>query len=237
MQLVSDQIKDFMANSSFIRKMFEQGIELKKQYGPENVYDFSLGNPDLPPPSEVSEALKEIAAAAGSPFALGYMPNAGYPETRETIAGYLTAEQGMKIPSSNVIVTCGAAGGINTFFRAVLTPGDEVICPAPYFVEYDFYAGNFGGKLCSVKSKPMTFELDLEALDKAFTPNTRAVIVNSPNNPTGQIYSREELEALAEIIRKHSKKNGRVIYLVSDEPYRFLNYDDIAIPSVFDIYE
>jgi aspartate aminotransferase len=237
MQLVSDQIKDFMANSSFIRKMFEQGIELKKQYGPENVYDFSLGNPDLPPPSEVSEALKEIAAAAGSPFALGYMPNAGYPETRETIAGYLTAEQGMKIPSSNVIVTCGAAGGINTFFRAVLTPGDEVICPAPYFVEYDFYAGNFGGKLCPVKSKPMTFELDLEALDKAFTPNTRAVIVNSPNNPTGQIYSREELEALAEIIRKHSKKNGRVIYLVSDEPYRFLNYDDIAIPSVFDIYE
>jgi aspartate aminotransferase len=217
--------------------MFEQGIELKKQYGPENVYDFSLGNPDLPPPSEVSEALKEIAAAAGSPFALGYMPNAGYPETRETIAGYLTAEQGMKIPSSNVIVTCGAAGGINTFFRAVLTPGDEVICPAPYFVEYDFYAGNFGGKLCPVKSKPMTFELDLEALDKAFTPNTRAVIVNSPNNPTGQIYSREELEALAEIIRKHSKKNGRVIYLVSDEPYRFLNYDDIAIPSVFDIYE
>jgi aspartate aminotransferase len=237
MQLVSDQIKDFMANSSFIRKMFEQGIELKKQYGPENVYDFSLGNPDLPPPSEVSEALKEIAAAAGSPFALGYMPNAGYPETRETIAGYLTAEQGMKIPSSNVIVTCGAAGGINTFFRAVLTPGDEVICPAPYFVEYDFYAGNFGGKLCPVKSKPMTFELDLEALDKAFTPNTRAVIVNSPNNPTGQIYSREELEALAQIIRKHSKKNGRVIYLVSDEPYRFLNYDDIAIPSVFDIYE
>jgi aspartate aminotransferase len=237
MQLVSDQIKDFMANSSFIRKMFEQGIELKKQYGPENVYDFSLGNPDLPPPSEVSEALKEIAAAAGTPFALGYMPNAGYPETRETIAGYLTAEQGVKIPSSNVIVTCGAAGGINTFFRAVLTPGDEVICPAPYFVEYDFYAGNFGGKLCPVKSKPMTFELDLEALDKAFTPNTRAVIVNSPNNPTGQIYSREELEALAEIIRKHSKKNGRVIYLVSDEPYRFLNYDDIDIPSVFDIYE
>ncbi|QSH39974.1 pyridoxal phosphate-dependent aminotransferase [Lentisphaerota bacterium ZTH] len=237
MNLVSNQVKSYMESSSWIRKMFEHGIELKNKYGKENVYDFSLGNPDLPPPEEVGSALKEIAAAAGSPFALGYMPNAGYPETRETLAEYLSTEQGVKVPASNVIATCGAAGAINTLFRAILEPDDEVICPAPYFVEYGFYAGNFGGKLVPVKSKPLTFELNIAAMEAAFTEKTKAVIVNSPNNPTGQIYSRQELEALAELIRQHSKKTGRVIYLISDEPYRFLNYDDIEIPSLFDIYK
>ncbi|MCP3966048.1 MAG: pyridoxal phosphate-dependent aminotransferase [Lentisphaerae bacterium] len=237
MNLVSNQVKSYMENSSWIRKMFEHGIELKNKYGKNNVYDFSLGNPDLPPPEEVSTALKEIASAAGSPFALGYMPNAGYPETRATLANYLSKEQGVEVPASNVIATCGAAGAINTFFRAILEPGDEIICPAPYFVEYGFYAGNFGGKLVPVKSKPLTFELDVEALEAAFTEKTKAVVVNSPNNPTGQIYSREELEALAEVIRKHSEKTGKVIYLVSDEPYRFLNYDNVEIPSLFDIYD
>ncbi|MFA7231115.1 MAG: pyridoxal phosphate-dependent aminotransferase [Victivallaceae bacterium] len=237
MQLVSDQIKGYLENSSWIRRMFETGIEMKKQFGNNNVFDFSLGNPDLPPPVEVKKALEDIAADISKPFALGYMPNAGYPEARAVVAADLEEEQQVKIPASNVIVTCGAAGAINAFFRAILEPGDEVICPAPYFVEYGFYAGNFGGKLCPVKSKPLTFELDLEAIDQAFTSRTRAVIINSPNNPTGQIYSHHELEQLAAILEKHSAKTGRPIYLISDEPYRFLTYDKVNIQSVFSVYK
>jgi len=237
MTLLSTQIENYMESSSWIRKMFEQGIELKKKYGAENVYDFSLGNPDLPPPASVGEALHEIADNASEAFSLGYMPNAGYPEAREALAGYLTRTQGEDIQAKDLILTCGAAGAINAFFRAVMEAEDEVVCPAPYFVEYGFYAGNFNAKLVPVKSKPLTFELDVPAIEKAFTDKTRAVIVNSPNNPTGQIYTREELEMLAKVIDKHSKKIGRVIYLISDEPYRFLNYENLELPSVFELYK
>lgn len=236
MQIISSQIKEFMGNSSFIRKMFETGIELKKQYGAENVYDFSLGNPDLPPPEDVGNALEQVSGQMGQPFALGYMNNAGYPEVRAAVAKKLTEEQEVEITADNVVLTCGAAGAINVFFRAILDPGDEVICPAPYFVEYGFYVSNFGGTLRPVKSKPLTFELDFEALELAFTPKTRAVLINSPNNPTGQIYSRLELEKLSLLMRKYSDLYGRPIYLVSDEPYRFLNYDNLPIPSVFELY-
>jgi len=237
MTLLSTQIETYMESSSWIRKMFEQGIELKNTYGAENVYDFSLGNPDLPPPDSVGKALHKIADNASSPFSLGYMPNAGYPEAREALAGYLSKTQGEDIQAKDLILTCGAAGAINAFFRAVMEPDDEIVCPAPYFVEYAFYAGNFNARLVPVKSKALTFELDVPALEKAFTDKTRAVIVNSPNNPTGQIYTREELEALSEAIEKHSQKTGRIIYLVSDEPYRFLNYDNLELPSVFDLYK
>ncbi len=237
MTLLSTQIKSYMESSSWIRKMFEQGMELKKTYGAENVYDFSLGNPDLPPPPAVAEALHEVADNVSKPFSLGYMPNAGYPEAREALAAYLSKTQGEDIQAKDLVLTCGAAGAINAFFRAVMEPGDEIVCPAPYFVEYAFYAGNFSAKLVPVKSKDLTFELDIPALEKAFTARTRALIVNSPNNPTGQIYTREELEALAEVMRKHSEKTGRIIYLASDEPYRFLNYDNLELPSVFDIYK
>ncbi|MCF6175270.1 MAG: pyridoxal phosphate-dependent aminotransferase [Victivallaceae bacterium] len=237
MSLISQQIKSYMDNSSWIRKMFENGIELKAQHGAENVFDFSLGNPDIPPPAKVGETLKSIANELHKPFALGYMPNAGYPETRKALAGYLSREQGMEIGVEHVLVTCGAAGAINAFFRAVLESGDEVICPAPYFVEYGFYAGNFGGKLCPVKSKPLTFELDLAAIEAAFTERTRVVLINSPNNPTGKIYSRKELEALAALVKRYSERYGKPIFLVSDEPYRFLNYDNSELPSVFSLYE
>ncbi len=236
MQLITDQIKGYLANASMIRRMFEAGIELRKQYGADSVYDFSLGNPDLPPPAEVGAALREIAAGAGKPFAIGYMPNAGYPALREQLAAHVGREQRSEIPASNVILTCGAAGGLNVFFHAVLSAGDEVICPAPYFVEYDFYAANHGGKLVPVKSKDFTFELDLDALERAFTPKTRAVILNSPNNPTGQIYSRAELTRLAEIIAAAEKRFNRVIYVVSDEPYRFLNFDGAEIVPAFELF-
>ncbi|MBE6368957.1 MAG: pyridoxal phosphate-dependent aminotransferase [Lentisphaerae bacterium] len=234
--LLSNEIASALGNSSMIRKMFEAGNELRKKYGSDKVYDFSLGNPDVPAPAAVKTALQDIAAKADEPFALGYMPNAGYPECRAKLGEYLTREQGERVPASHVVTTCGAAGGINAFFRAVLEPGDEVICPAPYFVEYAFYAGNFGGKLLPVATKPDTFELDCDAIAAAITPKTRAVLVNSPNNPTGQIYTRSELEALAEVMREAGRKYNRVIYLIADEPYRYLNYDNCEVPSVFSVY-
>ena len=236
MQLITDEIKGYVANSSMIRRMFEAGIELRKKYGADKVYDFSLGNPDLPPPPEVKQALETIAARADRPFALGYMPNAGYPALREKLAVHLSKEQNVTVPASHVIMTCGAAGGINVFFRAVLEAGDEVICPAPYFVEYGFYAGNHRGRLIPVPSKDFTFELDLDALEKAFTAKTRAVILNTPNNPTGQIYTRAELTRFAEIIAAMEKKYNRTIYVVSDEPYRFLNFDNVELPGTFELF-
>ncbi len=237
MNLLCPEIQGYAANSSMIRKMFEAGIEMKKLYGADKVYDFSLGNPDLPPPASVKQAIINFGETAGKPFAIGYMPNAGYPETRTALAAKISEEQHVSTPAANIIVTCGAAGGLNVFFRAVLTDGDEVMCPSPYFVEYGFYAGNFGGKLVPVQTKLPSFSLDVEAMERAITPKTRAVIVNSPNNPTGQIYSREDLSALAAVLKKHSEQNGRVIYLISDEPYRFLNFDQVEIPSVFELYE
>ena len=237
MSLISNEISGYMSKASFIRKMFERGIELKKQFGAENVYDFSLGNPDLPPPREVAAELRNIADGLDQAFALGYMPNPGYPEAREAVAGAVSKDQGVAVPASNVILTCGAAGAINAFFRAVLEPGDEIVCPAPYFVEYGFYAGNNGGILKPAMSKDFTFELNLNTIAAQLSDKTRVMFINSPNNPTGVIYSREELEALVSLVREHSKKIGREIYLLSDEPYRFLNYDGSEIPSVLELYE
>ena len=235
MKLLNDQVKNFLSNSSMIRKMFEAGIELKKKYGADNVYDFSLGNPDLPVPATVQKSIENIAAHSLEPFAHGYMPNAGYPAVREKLSKKLSIEQGHEIPAANVLMTCGAAGGLNVFFRTVLEKDDEVIVPSPYFVEYGFYTSNFGGKLVPVESKDFTFELDLDKLESAFNEKTRAIIINSPHNPTGQIYSREEMSRLGEIIEKKSKEFNHVIYLIADEPYRFLNYDGAEIPSVFDV--
>lgn len=236
MELLTPAIKAHLGNSSWIRRMFEAGIELKKKYGAENVFDYSLGNPDIPAPEVVKTAMTDLAEHALDPFAFGYMPNAGLPEVRTALAAKLGREQGVDVGGEKVLVTCGAAGGINVFFRAVLSAGDEVLCPAPYFVEYGFYAENYGGLLKSVPCKE-DFTLDIAAMDAAITPRTRAVIINSPNNPTGQIYSAEEINALAEVLRKHSAANGRVIYLISDEPYRFLNFDGVEIPSMFKAYD
>ena len=236
MELLTPAIKAHLGNSSWIRRMFEAGIELKKKYGAENVFDYSLGNPDIPAPEVVKTAMTDLAEHALDPFAFGYMPNAGLPEVRAALAAKLGREQGVEVGGEKVLVTCGAAGGINVFFRAVLSAGDEVLCPAPYFVEYGFYAENYGGLLKSVPCKE-DFTLDIAAMDAAITPRPRAVIINSPHNPTGQIYSAEEINALAEVLRKHSAANGRVIYLISDEPYRFLNFDGVEIPSMFKAYD
>lgn len=235
--ILSSQIEGYLGKSSWIRRMFETGIELKKKYGAENVYDFSLGNPDLAPPAAVAQGLRELAEDAERSFAFGYMPNAGYPQVRERLAEVIATEQGTAVSSDYVVLTCGAAGGINALFRAVLEPGDEVLCPAPFFVEYGFYAENHRGILKTVSSKPLTFELDLKAIAAAITDRTRCVLINSPNNPTGRVYSLEELAQLAEILTVASARTGRPILLVSDEPYRFLTYDGVQVPAIFPIYE
>ena len=237
MQLLSAQISGYIDKSSWIRRMFEAGMELKQKYGAENVYDFSLGNPDVPPPARVAELLREVADGLDQPLALGYMPNAGYPDFREALAARLSEEQGVEIGAAHVVVTCGAAGAINAFFRAVLEPGDEVICPAPYFVEYGFYAANFGGKMVPVKCPPVTFELDLTAIEAAIGPKTRVVLINSPNNPTGQIYGPDQIRQLGELLEQQTAKLGRPIFLVSDEPYRFLAYDGATVPPILPAYE
>ncbi|MYL84290.1 pyridoxal phosphate-dependent aminotransferase [Desulfovibrio aerotolerans] len=236
MKLVTEQMEQFLAGGAWIRRIFEYGLELKKQYGEDAVCDFSLGNPDLPPPAVVGECLADLAGQADKPFAFGYMPNPGYPAVRAALAGHLATEQNCAVAADDLLLTCGAAGGINVFFRSVLTPGDEVICPIPYFVEYSFYAGNFGGVLKPVATKPETFELDIAAIEAAITPRTRVVMINSPNNPTGQVYSEATLRELAAMLTRASAGRERPIFLLADEPYRFLAYDGIEVPPVLPLY-
>jgi len=236
MQLISSQMTGYIERASWIRKMFEEGIRLKKEFGEDNVHDFSLGNPDLPPPSTIKEALAELAEQADQPFFLGYMPNFGYPDVRTRLAEEVSKEQGVNVPAECLVITCGAAGALNSVFRAVLEPGDEILTPAPFFVEYGFYADNHSATLKPIPSKPLTFELDLEAIDAAINDKTRVVLINSPNNPTGAVYSREQLDALAAILEKHNAQRERPIYILSDEPYRFLAFDDVNVPSLLDVY-
>lgn len=232
MQTVTPAIAKSMASSSWIRKMFEKGLELKKEFGEDAVCDFSLGNPDVPPPAATKSALEKIAAETVKPLGLGYCPNAGIPAVREAMAEYLTKQQNVKLSADDVVMTVGAAGALVSFFRAVIEPGDEVITPAPYFVEYGAYCGHFGGVLKPVKSLPPTFRPDVAAIEKAITPQTRAIIVNSPNNPTGCIYSEGDLKAIAALVDKVNATRERPLFLLSDEPYRAFAYDGAVVPAV-----
>ncbi len=237
MPVISPQIANHLEHSSMIRRMFEAGIALKKEHGADKVCDFSLGNPDLPAPPAVVNAMRELAERSGEPLFFGYMPNGGYPWAREALAEYLSKEQGVALTGHEVILTCGAAGGLNALFKAVLSPGDEVITSAPYFVEYGFYVSNHQGVFKAVNSLPLTFQLDIYAIAAAITNKTRAVIINSPNNPTGQVYNEESLKALAEMLSRKSAEYRRPIFLISDEPYRFLTFDNVSVPSLLPLYE
>ena len=232
MQTVTPEIAKSMASSSWIRKMFEKGLELKKEFGEDAVCDFSLGNPDVPPPAVTQQALERIAAESVKPLGLGYCPNAGIPSVREAMAEYLTRQQEIKVSGKDIVMTVGAAGALVSFFRAVIEPGDEVITPAPYFVEYGAYCGHFGGVLKPVKSIPPTFRPDIEAIRRAVTPKTRAIIVNSPNNPTGCIYSEGDVRALANLVDEVNRSRTRPLFLLSDEPYRAFAYDGAKVPAV-----
>lgn len=214
--------------------MFEEGARLKAEYGVDNVYDFSLGNPNLEPPEHFNRVLKDIVNAPGAGDH-GYMPNTGYPDVCKSVADYLSGEQGIQITEKEVIMTCGAAGGLNIILKAILDPGDEVITPAPYFVEYGFYAANHGGTLVTVPTKP-DFSLDIEAISSAITERTKAVLINSPNNPTGQVYNKDTLDRLGALLKDKGSEFDRTLYLISDEPYRKIVYDGIEVPSIFRCY-
>ncbi len=232
---ISNQIENYISRSSWIRKMFEEGEKLKKLYGKDNVFDLSLGNPDLPPPPEVKKALEEILENY-NPSYHKYMPNAGFPEVREIIAKKVSKEYEIDISADEIIMTCGAAGALNVIFKTLLDPGDEVIFPLPYFVEYVFYIENHKGIPKPVATKE-DFSLDLEAIENSITKKTKIVLINSPNNPTGQVYSEEEIKELAELLRRKSQEFGKIIYLVSDEPYRNLTFDEEKVPSIFKFYK
>lgn len=236
MSVLAAAMSGYIENASWIRRMFELGARLKAEHGEESVYDFSLGNPDLPAPPEAVEALAGFAKRGGEPFAFGYMPNGGFPWLREKLAAHLSKEQKISLGGEDVILTCGAAGGLNAFFRAILDPGSEVLTFAPYFVEYGFYCENHGGRLKTVPALPESFAPDLEALEKAINPNTRAVLINSPHNPTGAVYSAGDLASIAHLLINKSQQYNHPIWLVSDEPYRFLTYDGAIVPPVLPLY-
>jgi aspartate aminotransferase len=214
--------------------MFEEGARLKAEHGAENVYDFSLGNPNLEPPEKFREALKD-AAASSDPGVHGYMPNTGYPDVRKSVADYLCNEQKMQVTENEVVMTCGASGALNVILKAILDPGEEVITPAPFFVEYRYYVDNHGGSLKTVSTKP-DFNLDIDSVSAAITQKTRAVLINSPNNPTGQVYSKQSLNELGTLLTKKGKELDRTLYLISDEPYRKIVYDGQEVPSIFQSY-
>ncbi|MDX9866647.1 MAG: pyridoxal phosphate-dependent aminotransferase [Kiritimatiellia bacterium] len=232
MQVIAKAVQEQMGGASWIRKMFEKGAELKKTFGDERVCDFSLGNPDVPPPARARDVLCALADQAVRPLGLGYCPNAGLPAFREALADFLARQQGVPMRADQVVVTCGAAGALTSFFRAVLEPGDEVMCPAPYFVEYGAYCGHFGGVLRPVPALPPDFQPDVAAIEAAVTERTRVLLLNSPNNPTGCVYARETLERLGALVDRVNAARERPLFLVSDEPYRFFAYDGVTVPPV-----
>lgn len=233
--MISREIEKNLGNASFIRAMFEEGNKLKAAYGEENVFDFSIGNPEVEPPREVYESLLEIAGDK-TPGTHRYMPNAGYSFVREAIAGRLSREYNKTVPADNICMVCGAAAGLNVVLKSILNPGEEVIIFAPYFAEYKFYIGNGGGVPVVVETDD-GFDIDIAQFKKAVTPMTKAVLINSPNNPTGVIYSSERLSELAAAIKEKEEEFNTDIFLLSDEPYNEIVYVDDELPVVFNIFE
>ena len=231
---VSKKIQGSIEKASWVRKMFEEGATRKEKYGPENVFDFSLGNPNIEPPAKFKEVLKELA----SDDSLGkhrYMPNAGFVETRKAVADYLSNLNKLSFGPEDIVMTVGAAGALNVVLKSILNPGDEVIIPSPYFMEYSFYIDNYGGISKTVNTNS-DFSLDLLAIERALKSNTKAVLITNPNNPTGRVYKKDELSQLGELLTQYSQKYGDPIYLISDEPYSKIIYNGLICPSIFDIY-
>ena len=231
---ISKKIRDTIENSSWIRRMFEAGNVLRAAHGAEKVCDFSLGNPDVEPPAAFQRVLAEVVAA---PIKRkhGYMPNAGYPEVRARVAEQVAREQGVRIGGEHIVMSCGASGAMNSVLKCILDPGDEVIASIPCFMEYASYVDNHGGKLVLAPTLP-DFNLDIPAMESRITARTAAVIINSPNNPTGRIYPAETLRRLADLLLRAGEKTGRTIYLIADEPYRKLAYSGVVVPGILGLY-
>jgi aspartate aminotransferase len=232
---VSQKIQEFIGRASWIRKMFEEGARLKKEHGAANVFDFSLGNPNLDPAPAVKTSIIEAAQDA-SAGVHAYMPNAGYPSVRAAIADKINKDEGVNLDENFIVMTVGAGGALNVVLKTFLNHGDEVIVLSPFFVEYVFYADNHGGKAVPVPTKE-DFSLDLDAISRAVTPNTGAVLINSPNNPSGKVYGQEDIDGLAALLERKSKDIGRAITLISDEPYRAIIYDGVTVPSILKAYK
>ena len=228
---VSKKTKGFVQQGSWIRRMFEEGIALKREHGEENVSDLSLGNPVVEPPRRFFEELRKEAENP-TPGAHRYMPNAGYVETRAAVAAPLAEETGLPFTSDHILMTCGAGGALNATLKTLLDPGDEVVIFAPYFVEYTYYADNHGG-VCKVVGADDRFYPDLDELEAAIGPSTRVVLMNSPNNPTGVVYDAGAVREITEVMRRKEEEYGTEIFLLSDEPYRKILFDGLEYPYVF----
>ena len=233
---IANKIAGYISRSSWIRKMFEEGERLRQEFGAEHVYDFTLGNPDVEPPAAFQDALCQLANNP-LPGMHRYMNNAGYQDTRAAVARKLAAESGVPVTAEHVIMTCGAGGALNVVLKTILNPGEEVIILTPYFVEYKFYIDNHGGVPVEVWTNRENFRLDLAAIEAAITSKTRAIIVNSPNNPTGVIYSADELAALGELVKRAQARTGHQVYVISDEPYARLSYEGVKVPNIFPLIE
>lgn len=236
--MIAEKMKNMVANSSAIRAMFEEGNRLAQIYGAENVFDFSLGNPNVAAPEAVKEAIIELLDENDPVVLHGYTnSNSGYADVRETVAKSLNERFGTKFEGKNIVMSVGAAGGLNVILKTLINPGDEVIAFAPYFGEYRSYTDNYDGVLVEVSPNTVDFQPKLDEFEQKITPKTKAVIVNTPNNPTGVVYSEETIKKLASIMEAKQKEYGTEIYLISDEPYRELVYDGIKVPYLTKYYD
>ena len=234
--MISEKMKGYVKNSSVIRAMFEEGKKMAAIYGADHVYDFSLGNPNVPAPAKVKEAVYDILENEDSLMVHGYMSNSGYEDVRGAIAEHLNGLYGTSYKAENLLMIVGAAGGMNVFMKTILNPGDEVITFSPYFTEYRAYVTNYDGKLVEIPCDAETFQPDVEALAASVNERTKAVIINSPNNPTGVVYSRESLKAVAAVLEEKQREFGQPIFIFSDEPYREIVYGDYDVPWIPDLY-
>ena len=230
--MISDKMKTLTKNNSVIRAMFEEGKRLAKEFGEENVFDFSIGNPNVAAPDEITNAIADVVNEEDSLVLHGYMSNTGYEDVRDAVAKSLNNRFGTNFDENNIVMTVGAAGGLNVVLKTILNPGDEVLVIRPYFVDYKNYTENYGGTIVEVDCDPVTFMPDLNDMEKKITPKTKAIIVNTPNNPTGAIYSAETLDGMNDVLTKKEKEFGTSIYMISDEPYRELAYDGVKVPFI-----
>ena len=234
--MISEKMKQLASNNSVIRAMFEEGQNMARKFGAENVYDFSLGNPSVPAPAAVKDAIREILDQEDSLMVHGYMSNVGYQDVRQAVAESLNRRFGTDFHENNIIMTVGAAGGLNVILKTLLNPGDEVLTFAPYFTEYGNYVANYDGKLVVVSPNTVDFQPNLKEFAEKITSKTKAVIVNNPNNPTGVVYSAETCREMSRILREKQHEFGTDIYLISDEPYRELAYDGVEVPYLTEYY-